>query len=150
MIFNKTNNESTITIMKNLKIAGLVMIIMVAMLSTSCSSNKSTGGSAANPELWKTLKDADWASWTATTGCEMKFVGEDKAIVMDWQKDPVSQAWNRTTSDVGNIEFIDENWFVVHYYNKSVAYLFTKTNSTYESSNGATFGKNTINAFRKK
>jgi hypothetical protein len=138
-------------IMKNLRIAGLVMIIMVAMLSTSCSGNKSAGGSSfANPELWKTLKDADWASWTATTGCEMKFVGENKAIVMEWVKDPVTQAWGRTTSDVGTVEFLDENWFVVNYSKKSVAFLFTKTNSTFESSDAAIFGKNQINAFRPK
>lgn len=137
--------------MKNLKSAGLVMIILVAMLSTSCSSDKSTGGSSfANPELWKTLKDADWASWTATTGCEIKFVGEDKAMVMDWLKDPVTQAWSRTGSDVGNVEFLDENWFVVHFSNKSTGYLFTKSDNRFENSNGAFFEKNKINAFRPK
>ena len=135
--------------MKNLRTAGLVMIIMVAMLATSCSSNKSTGGSSfANPELWKTLKDADWASWAGNVGCEMKFVGDDKAIIMDWLKDPVTQAWNRTGSDVGTVEFLDENWFVVHYSNKSTAYLFTKSKNKYENSNGFFFEKNQINAFR--
>lgn len=137
--------------MKNLRIAGLVMIIMVAMLSTSCSSNKSSGGSSyANPEVWKILKESDWAAWGAGTGCEMKFIGEDKAIVMEWLQDPATQAWNRTGSDVGTVEFLDENWFVIHYSNKSTAYLFTKSDNTFENSNGSIFRKSQINTFHPK
>ena len=137
--------------MKNFRIFGLAMIMLVAMVSSSCSSKKSAGGSSfENPELWNTLKANDWAAWTATTGCEMKFVGENKAIAMNWVKDPVTQAWNRTLSDVGTVEFLDENWFVVNFNNKSIAYLFTKGNSTFENSDGSIFGKNTINTFRPK
>ncbi len=137
--------------MKNVKISGLIMIMLVAMLSVSCSSDKSTEKTTfQNPELLKILKDADWAFWTATTGTEIKFAGEDKVIIMEWLKDPVSQAWNRTGSDVGTLEFLDENWFVVKYNKKSTAYLFTRSNSTFESSDGAIFGKNQINAFRLK
>ncbi|MCK9421516.1 MAG: hypothetical protein M0Q38_02855 [Bacteroidales bacterium] len=137
--------------MKNLRIAGLVMVILVAVLSNSCSSNKSSGGSSyANPEVWKILKESDWAAWVGNTGCEMKFVGDDKAITMDWLQDTTTKAWNRAGSDVGTVEFLDENWFVIHYSNKSTAYLFTKGDNSFESSTGAIFRKNQINTFRPK
>ena len=85
--------------MKNVKISGLIMIMLVAMLSVSCSSDKSTEKTTfQNPELLKILKDADWAYWTATTGTEIKFAGDDKVIIMEWLKDPDPRhgtAWDR-------------------------------------------------------
>jgi len=137
--------------MKNLRIAGVFMIILVAMLSTSCSNNKSEAvTSFENPELWKILKESDWASWGGEAGCEMKFIGKDKAVVMHWLKNQLSQTWIHTVSDVGTIEFLDENWFLVHYNNKSIAYLFTKSNNTFENSDGNIFEKKQINIFRQQ
>jgi hypothetical protein len=138
--------------LKNLKITALLMIILAAMLAISCSDKKPpvADSSYANPELWEILKESDWAAWAGGTGCEMKFVGDDKAIAMEWFQDPVTQDWKRTGSDFGTVEFLDENWFIVHYNNKTTAYFFSKSDSTFENSNGSSFRKSQINAFRIK
>jgi hypothetical protein len=136
--------------MRNLRFTGLFMIILVAMLAISCANDKPAGGSAyANPELWKILKESDWAAWAGVSGCEMKFIGQDKAIAMEWLQDPVTKVWSRTVSDVGTVEFIDENWFVITYEDKSMACLFTKSENTFENSNGSVYRKSQINAFRR-
>jgi hypothetical protein len=137
--------------MKNLKIAGLVMIILAAMLAASCSGDKSSGESSyKNPELWKILKESDWAAWSGGTGCEMKFIAGNKAILMDWSQDTATKVWSRSNSDVGTVVFLDDNWFIVHYSHASMAYLYSKGDNTYENSNGAIFRKSQINAFRVK
>ncbi|MCX6266415.1 MAG: hypothetical protein NTW16_03530 [Bacteroidetes bacterium] len=137
--------------MKKLKIAGLFMVILAAILAGSCSRSASTDRSSyANPELWKVLQESDWAAWSGSNGCEMKFVGDNKAISMEWKQDTVTKVWHRTGSDVGAVKFVDENWFVVHFNGKSTAYLFTKLDYTFENSDGAIFRKSQINSFRVK
>lgn len=138
-------------IMKNVKISAFIMIAMIALLSTSCSDNNSTGVSSyANPELWKTLKGSDWAAWSGDLGTEIKFVGNDRAIVMEWIKDPVTQGWIRKGSYAGTVEFLDETWFLVNCQTNSKAFLYTKADNTFENSDGAIFRVNQINAFHTK
>jgi hypothetical protein len=137
--------------MKSARIAGLVMIILAVMQATSCSSDKSSGESShKNPELWKILKESDWASWSGGTGCEMKFIGGNKAILMNWSQDTVTKVWSRSNSDVGTVEFLDDNWFIIRYSHTSMASLYSKGDNTYENSDGAIFRKSQINAFRVK
>lgn len=127
------------------------MVIAVAMLFSSCSSNKSSENSGvSNPELWKTLTESDWAAWAGPVGCEMKFVGEDQAIIMGWKQDTTTKVWTRTGSDVGRVVFLNDDWFVIHYSDKNKAYLFSKADNGYENSDGGIFRKNQINAFHVK
>lgn len=137
-------------IMKKVKMIAFVMIAMM-VLSTSCSDNNSNGVSSfENPELWKTLKGSDWAAWSGELGTEIKFIGNDRAIVMEWAKDSLTQAWVRKGSFAGTVEFIDESWFLIHCQNASKAFLYTKADNTFENSDGAIFRVNQINAFHTK
>lgn len=137
--------------MKNLKIAGLVMIIAVALMSASCSGKKSSESAGiSNPELWKVLTESDWAFWSGPVGVEMKFVGENQAIIMEWSQDTVTKAWTRKGSDVGQVVFFENDWFVIHYTGKSTACLYSKGDNSYENSDGCVFRKSQINTFRVK
>ncbi len=137
--------------MNNLKITGLVMIILVAMLAVSCSNDKSTGESyKTNPELLKILKESDWASYQEGVGNIMKFIGEDKVVLLQLSQDPTTGAWSRKGSDVAKVEFVEGNWFVLHYKNTSVACLFSKKDYTIEDSNGAIFKISQHGAFKNK
>ncbi|MCX6279548.1 MAG: hypothetical protein NT004_15840 [Bacteroidetes bacterium] len=137
--------------MNNLKITGLVMVILLAMLSISCSNDKSTGESyKTNPELLKILKESDWASYQQGVGYEMKFIGEDKVVIFQLSQDPTTGVWSRKGSDVATVEFVDDNWFLLRFKNSSVACLFSKDDYTIEDSNGAIFKKSQIGAFKRK
>ena len=138
--------------MKSIRIAGLFVIFVAAIImSTSCSSNKSSGeSSVSNPELWKTLTETDWASYQYGVGNEMKFVGEDKAIVLFLKQDTATKAWNRAGSDVGTVFFLDENWFIVKFNTRTVAYLYKSGNGSLENSDGFIFAKTKMGAFQTK
>jgi hypothetical protein len=136
--------------MKNLRIAALVMIVLTAMLSSSCSS-RSTGESAnAGTELWKILQETDWVGWSGGAGCEVKFAGNDKALMIEWVQDTVSGKTLRSGTDVGTVEILDENWFVMRINNKSTAYYFSTGDKTFESLSGTVFRKNAKSSFKGK
>ena len=125
----------------------LFTVVLAALLTTSCSP----GGrkeAKENPELWKELTGSDWASWASVTGCEMKFIGRNTAIIMEWAQDTVTKTWKRTVSNVGEVEFLENNWFLIRYDHNLMACLFDTVAYTYENSNGAVFRKSQINAFR--
>ena len=137
--------------MKNLKNAGLVLILLVGMLSSSCSNSNSTDKSSyENPELWETIKASEWASWNQGIGCQMKFIGDKHAIVLDYVQDPEAKTWKTTRAEAGTVEFIDDNWFLIHLSDKTVAYMFSKANLTIENSNGLFFKKSKWGAFQTK
>jgi hypothetical protein len=100
--------------------------------------------------MWKVLTESDWAGYLPGSGCEMKFIGHDKAIIMEWVEDPATKVWSRTGSDVGTVEFIDDTWFIISYKNRNTAYLFSKSSNSFENSNGAVFTKSKINSFHQK
>lgn len=125
------------------------MVMLIALIMTSCSTGKGPG-SKENPELWKELTGSDWATWAAFTGCEMKFVGRNTAIIMEWEQDTVAKSWKRTVSRVGEVEFLDDDWFLIRYDHDLMACLFDRTAYTFENSNGAVFRKSQINAFRSR
>jgi hypothetical protein len=140
--------------MKSSKIFGLLIVIFVMALATSCSDEQSEKKSSAtansNPELWQILKSSDWAAWNVPSGVEMKFIGNNHAIYMEWAQDPATKAWTRMKSDVGTVEFDDDNWFVINFDEFSIAYLYNRSDSTFENSNGSVYRKSRINTFIPK
>jgi len=127
----------------------LTTVVLAALLSGSCADG-GRKGTNENPELWKELTGSDWASWGSVTGCEMKFIGRNTAIIMEWAQDTVTKTWKRTVSNVGEVEFLEDNWFLIRYDHNFMACMFDMSAYTYENSAGAVFRKSQINAFRAR
>jgi len=138
-------------ITKKIIVTVIGMVMLTAILSTSCSNSKTKEVSLPDySALWKALTESDWASWGGTTGCEMKFIGKNNVVVMEWMKDPVNQGWKRTFTRIDTVEFLDDKWFLIRNKANLMACMFVISENTFETSNGDIFRKSQINAFRTR